>query len=111
VIELSGGNQQKVVVAKALVQKPALVGLVNEVWPLADLMPCAQALARAMTRASPEVLRRTKRLTASEWRYSDRQSRLRAEIEGFAAHLKGHDLEDGLNASAAKRNPVYRDVS
>lgn len=86
-------------------------GLVNEVWPLADLVPRAQALASAMTRASPEVLRRTKCMTASEWRYPDRQSRLRAEIEGFAAHVKGHDLEVGLDAFAAKRTPVFRDFS
>jgi enoyl-CoA hydratase/carnithine racemase len=84
-------------------------GLVNEVWPLADLMPRAQALAVAMARCSPEVLRRTKRMTAAEWRYPDRQARLRAEIAGFAMHQKGHDLRDGLEAFAAKAMPVYRD--
>ena len=84
-------------------------GLVNEVWPQADLMPRARSLAAAMTRASPEVLRRTKRLTAAEWRYPDREARLRAEIAGFAAHIRGHDLRDGLAAFGAKETPVYRD--
>lgn len=86
-------------------------GLVNEVWPLADLLPRAQELARAMTCASPEVLRRTKRLVAADWRFPDREARLLAEIEGFAAHLKGHDLKHGLDAFVAKRSPLYRDIS
>ena len=85
-------------------------GLVNEVWPLQDLMPRARELALAMTRASPEVLRRTKRLTAAARRCPDREARLLAEIEGFAAHLKGNDLTHGLDAFVAKRSPSYGDI-
>jgi hypothetical protein len=78
-------------------------GLVNADRPLADLMPCAQAPACAISRVGPVVLHRTKRLTAVEWRYPDRQARLRANITGFAGHLRGHDLRDGLAAFGAKQ--------
>ncbi|MBO6718294.1 MAG: enoyl-CoA hydratase/isomerase family protein [Rhizobiaceae bacterium] len=80
-------------------------GLVSEVVPADRLMERARALAAAISRCSPEVLRRVKRLTAPK---SDEAVTGRAEIEAFVAHVDGADLHEGLTAFGEKRIPQYR---
>lgn len=84
-------------------------GLVSEVVPAPRLMARATEIAQAIARNSPEVVRRVKRLTAAALRDPARQARLDAEITGFAAHVHGVDLAEGLAAFAEKRPPRYGD--
>ena len=80
-------------------------GLVSEVVPADRLMECANALAAEISRCSPEVLRRIKRLTAMR---GDEPVVGRAEIDEFAGHVDGGDLGEGLAAFGEKRTPLYR---
>jgi enoyl-CoA hydratase/carnithine racemase len=80
-------------------------GLVSEVVPAEKLMERAHALASAIGRCSPEVLRRIKRLTAS--RVGGAVTG-RAEIDEFVSHVEGADLSEGLMAFGEKRIPQYR---
>jgi len=79
-------------------------GLVNEVLPGDRLMDRAQALAREIALCSPEAIAHIKALTGPS---PERQRRLEAELEHFAAHLTGRDLAKGLAAFAARRPVRY----
>lgn len=82
-------------------------GLVNEVAPKEKLMERALDLAREISRASPQANRRIKALTGTVARPEQRAKRIRAELEHFAEHLRGTDLETGLSAFREKRLPEY----
>lgn len=84
-------------------------GLLNEVLPRERLMERALEIAREICQRSPEANRHIKALTGRKERARDRDSRLRAELEHFAEHVKGADLAAGLKAFRAKRPPEYRD--
>jgi acyl-CoA synthetase (AMP-forming)/AMP-acid ligase II/enoyl-CoA hydratase/carnithine racemase len=83
-------------------------GLVDEVLAPERLAARASELAREICAMSPQVVRRVKALTR---RSSDleRQSRIRAELEHFQAHLDGGDLAEGLRAFRAKQPPDFAD--
>lgn len=82
-------------------------GLVHEVVPKDDVVARAHHIAREMIACSPEVQAHVHWLTHWERRTEERQRRLDAEIERFALHVQGRDLEEGLAAFNAKRAPVY----
>ena len=90
-------------------EKLAAWGLVNEVLPRDRLLERALELAREICQRSPEVNRHIKVLTGPRARGSDRDRRLRAELEHFARHLQGADLAQGLAAFRAKTAPEYQD--
>lgn len=82
-------------------------GLVNEVAPGDRLMARAEELAREIGANSPEAIRHIKQLIGSRAGSTDRNLRLRAEIEHFAAHVCGNDLKKGLAAFRTKRRPSW----
>lgn len=79
-------------------------GLVTEVVSGTELMQRANALAAAISRCSPEVLRRIKKLTRPG---SGEAVTGRAEIDEFVFHVDGADLAEGLSAFNEKRTPQY----
>jgi enoyl-CoA hydratase/carnithine racemase len=88
-------------------QTLAAWGLVNEVVPMNHLMTRAMQLAREICRNSPEAIRHIKQLTSKRARSSDRNDRLRAELEHFADHVCGDDLKEGLRAFREKKNTSW----
>jgi acyl-CoA synthetase (AMP-forming)/AMP-acid ligase II/enoyl-CoA hydratase/carnithine racemase len=82
-------------------------GLINEVLPQEQLLDRAQELARSISKNSPEVVRKIKRLTNPNTDFQYRNSRLRNEITEFATHLESDDLKKGLCAFREKRLPDY----
>lgn len=83
-------------------------GLVTEVTPPDQLMTRATALAAEIAACSPAVLAEMKHLLSPEARSLNQDTRLRAEIDRFAAYQSGGDLKEGLRAFREKRMPVYR---
>lgn len=90
VIELSGGNQQKVVVAKALVQKPRLVifdeptrgvdvGAIAEIYHLINRLAEEGIAVMVISSYLPEVLQLSDRILVC------RQGRIVEEFEGNRA--------------------------
>lgn len=82
-------------------------GLVSEIVEAPRLMARATELAREICRASPEVVRHIRQLTAPGLCAGARSARFEAEIRRFAEHLKGADLAEGLAAFGEKRPPRY----
>ncbi len=82
------------------------IGLVGEVLPPAELLPRAQALARAIAAHSPTALRRTKRAIwqGLEVGLEDALDRTWARIREHNAHP---DLAEGARAFAEKRPPRW----
>lgn len=90
VIELSGGNQQKVVVAKALVQKPRLVifdeptrgvdvGAISEIHQLINRLADEGIAVMVISSYLPEILQLSDRILVC------RQGRIVDEFEGHRA--------------------------
>jgi len=90
VIELSGGNQQKVVIAKALVQKPKLiifdeptrgvdVGAIVEIHHLIDRLADEGIAVMVISSYLPEILQLSDRILVC------RQGRIVEEFEGHKA--------------------------
>ncbi|MEO3388219.1 enoyl-CoA hydratase/isomerase family protein [Mesorhizobium sp. CAU 1741] len=82
-------------------------GLVNEVVAREKLMERAFDLAREISLASPQVNRHIKALTGPLARPERRAERILAELERFAEHIGGSDLQAGLAAFREKRLPDY----
>jgi enoyl-CoA hydratase/carnithine racemase len=82
-------------------------GLLNEVVKPEHLQPRSLALAREIAARSPQALRHVKALTHPAARTERRAQRLRDELDHFAAHLLGTDLQEGLAAFRAKRDPNF----
>jgi enoyl-CoA hydratase/carnithine racemase len=72
-------------------------------------MDRALEIAREICQRSPEANRHIKALTGRQERSRDRDSRLQAELEHFAVHLRGADLARGLQAFRAKQTPRFQD--
>lgn len=89
------------------VQTLAAWGLVNEVVRAERLMARAEELAREIGANSPETIRHIKQLIGSRTGSTDRNLRLRAELEHFAAHICGNDLKKGLTAFRTKTRPGW----
>ncbi len=82
-------------------------GLVNEIVPKERLHERVREIVADIRRCSPQALSHIRWLTRPGSRDAERQARLRAEIERFALHLDGGDLEEGLRAFGEKRQPEY----
>lgn len=82
-------------------------GLVNDVVAPDHLQERAVALAREISARSPEVLRHVKALSHPRTSSAGRAQRLQAELEHFAAHLNGTDLQRGLAAFRGKHDPHF----
>jgi len=82
-------------------------GLVDDVVPSDQLQERSLALAREIAARSPQALRHIKALVHPRMRSEGRAQRLQAELEHFAAHLHGTDLQRGLAAFRAKHDPQF----
>lgn len=83
------------------------IGLVNQVVPLAELLPTALDLAGQIARNSPMAVRSAKQLMRRA--FDEPLDRgLSAEIDAFAASFTTTDQREGMTAFIEKRTPDYR---
>jgi enoyl-CoA hydratase/carnithine racemase len=88
-------------------QRAREMGLVNQVWPAAELEPQTYALARQIAQNAPLSVQHTKRLLAMVQSFqnfsphSDEMRRLRE------ACLNSDDFQEGRRAFLEKRPPVF----
>jgi enoyl-CoA hydratase/carnithine racemase len=82
-------------------------GLVDDVVAPEALHARCMDLAREIAARSPQALRHIKALVHPRTRNDGRAQRLNAELEHFAAHLHGTDLQRGLAAFRAKHDPQF----
>ena len=83
------------------------LGIVNRVLPPEELLPAAQALARAIAAGPPIAIRLAKR---GIYRNAESDLRTALEYETFAqnACFETEDASEGIRAFVEKRPPVFR---
>ena len=84
------------------------IGLVNAVYPMAELMPKARELAELIAKNSPLAVRASKRLMQLAFN-GQVTSGLDTERYAFADSFGTADQVEGMNAFVEKRSPVYAD--
>lgn len=84
------------------------VGLVNAVWPQADLMGKARELAASIASNSPHAVRAAKRLMHPGHR-SNPISGLSEEAKAFSIAFEHPDRLSGMTAFLEKRSPAFED--
>ncbi len=83
------------------------IGLVNQVVPLADLMPLALDLATKIATNSPLAVQSAKQLMQRA--FDDAlSSGLKAEIDAFGAAFATSDQREGMQAFIEKRSPKFQ---
>ena len=83
------------------------IGLVNQVVPLADLVPVALDLASQIARNSPMAVRSAKQLMRLAFD-GPLERGLQAEIDAFGSAFTTSDQREGMTAFVEKRTPDYR---
>ena len=91
---------------KIKAQEALRIGLVNEVLPLADLLPRANAIAQEIRKNSPLAVARSKKLMNHVLPLS-LDAGLREESTQFAALFGSHDQREGMTAFAEKRKAKF----
>lgn len=84
------------------------IGLVNAVYPSADLMSKVLELADVIAANSPNAVRESKRLMLQTRGDSWAES-LAAEIDAFASSFGNSDQLEGMGAFVEKRKAVFED--
>lgn len=84
------------------------IGLVNAVYPLAELAPAAVALANQIAANSPLAVRAAKAAMARAFA-GEPALGLKAEVAVFAAAFATEDQHEGMTAFVEKRKPVFVD--
>jgi len=84
------------------------IGLVNAVYPLAELMPKAREMAESIAKNSPLAVRASKRLMQLAFN-GQVTSGLDTELHAFADSFGSADQVEGMSAFVEKRSPVYAD--
>jgi len=84
------------------------IGLVNAVYPPAELLERASELASAIARSSPLAVRSSKRLMQLAFN-GQVASGLETELQAFADSFTTGDQREGMTAFVEKRSPVYLD--
>ncbi|MFN8592940.1 MAG: enoyl-CoA hydratase-related protein [Thermomicrobiales bacterium] len=87
----------------------ARIGLVNAVYPLADLLPKAQELAAAIGRNSPVAVRAAKRALSLALA-GNPGAGLAAEARMFGEAFTTPDQKEGMRAFVEKRAPRFADA-
>ena len=85
----------------------ARLGLVNEVVPLAELMPTAERWAHTICECSPLSVRATKQCVYDGLGMSVDEA-MRTRFPAATALYKSEDLREGPRAFAEKRKPVWK---
>ncbi|NQT74610.1 MAG: enoyl-CoA hydratase/isomerase family protein [Chloroflexi bacterium] len=88
-------------------QEAYRIGLVNQVVPLSELMPTAEALAQRICENGPLAVRAIKE-AAYRGLGMNLSDSLRLEQEVLSKLADTEDLKEGPRAFAEKRNPVYK---
>ena len=84
------------------------IGLVNAVYPLAELIARATELAETIAKNSPLAVRSSKRLMQLAFN-GQAASGLETELQAFADSFTTGDQTEGMTAFIEKRSPVYSD--
>lgn len=84
------------------------IGLVNAVYPRAELLDRATELAQTIARNSPLAVRASKRLMQLAFN-GQVTSGLETELQAFADSFTTADQREGMTAFVEKRSPVYVD--
>jgi enoyl-CoA hydratase len=82
------------------------IGLVNAVYPLAELMPAAWEMAEKIARNSPHAVRAAKQLMAQAFA-GDLGAGLATEAAMFGAAFATTDQTEGMHAFLEKRSPEF----
>jgi len=82
------------------------IGLVNAVYPIADLMPQAIALAGQIAKNSPRAVAASKQLIRRSLDGNVARG-LEAEIEALAQAFSSEDQREGMTAFVEKRQAVF----
>lgn len=85
-------------------QEALQVGLVNAVYPLADLMPAAEKMAKRISRNAPIAVRATKK-AANDGLQTDMDSAIVIEAKLFGSCFETADQKSGMTAFLEKRRP------
>lgn len=85
----------------------ARLGLVNEVVPLADLMPAAERLARTICECSPLAIQATKQ-SVYEGLGRPIAEAMQTRYPAVGRLYKSEDFKEGPRAFAEKRKPVWK---
>lgn len=84
------------------------IGLVNAIYPAADLMAAAREMASQIARNSPHCVREAKALIATSFE-GDHEAGLQAEEALFGAAFDHPDRQEGMTAFLDKRTPTFVD--
>ena len=84
------------------------IGLVNAVYPLADLLAKARELADGIAKNSPIAVRASKRLMQLAFN-GQTSSGLETELQAFADSFRTGDQREGMSAFLEKRPPAFQD--
>ena len=87
------------------------LGLVNHVYPPAELMPKALELARSMAQQSRFAIARAKRLLTEFSETVGLNSKLDAEAQEFGQLFTTKDQREGMTAFLEKRKPAFEGLS
>ena len=86
------------------------IGLVNSVWPLAELMPKAIQLAETIAANSPLAVRSAKQLIGLAFNGQTIDG-LDTEVRAFGAAFTTGDQREGMTAFVEKRTANFSDPS
>ncbi len=84
-------------------------GLANQTETAAEVLPAARVLAERLGKNAPIPMRLAKRLL-DRAEFVPPDEALRLEAEALLACMTSEDWREGVEAFAAKRDPVYRGV-
>ena len=84
-------------------EKAKSIGLVNEVFPLEELLPKTQELAAQIVKNSPQgIAQAIKAVNAS-----DSDNGMESEIDSFGELFSQGDFKEGVSAFLEKRKPAF----
>jgi len=84
------------------------MGLVNHVYPSADLMNAALELAKTISMQSLHAVSRSKQLLNEFSESTGLNFKLEAEAQAFGQMFQSHDQKEGMGAFTEKRKPTFQ---
>ena len=85
-------------------QEALALGLVNAVYPLDELMPAAEKMAKRIAKNAPIAVRATKK-AANDGLQTDMDSAIAIEAKLFGSCFETDDQKNGMTAFLEKRRP------